>query len=75
MSPAQNENKKYRCHECNKKLTAVSYFSCRCSTTFVFCSTHRYSHAHKCTLDHKKINETLLNKQNPIVQSSKLDKI
>lgn len=74
-SSSSGKKPKLRCQTCSKKLTPVTFFSCRCSTDAAFCSTHRYPHAHSCTYDMKKHQANLLAKANPEVKASTLEKI
>lgn len=61
-----------RCWSCNKKVGLLG-FKCRCE--YVFCSTHRYSDKHECNFDYKSMNKAALEKANPVVKGSKLEKI
>jgi len=61
-----------RCWSCQKKVGLLG-FKCRCD--YVFCATHRYSDKHECNFDYKTMNKAALQKANPVVKGSKLDKI
>lgn len=61
-----------RCFACSKKVGLLG-FRCRCD--YVFCSTHRYSDKHNCSFDYKKLAQTQLQKANPVVAGSKVQKI
>eukprot|EP01083_Nonionella_stella_P066493 175137_1 len=61
-----------RCWKCNRKV-GVTAIRCRCR--YYFCGRHRSSLDHECPYNYKKQFETILVKQNPLVQSKKLDKL
>jgi len=61
-----------RCFSCNKKVGLLG-FKCRCD--YVFCSMHRYSDKHECSFDYRSMNKAALQKANPVVIGSKLEKI
>ena len=61
-----------RCLCCNRKIGLLG-FQCKCKN--YFCSEHRYSDCHDCTFDYKEHGKELLTKENPIVISSKINKI
>jgi hypothetical protein len=61
-----------RCWECNKKI-GTSGIECRCG--YVFCGTHRYADAHRCTYDYRKLQRKNLEKQNPLLQRQKFQRI
>ena len=70
-----NENKemnKSRCMKCNKKLKLTDT-PCKCG--LCFCNIHRYSDCHDCQFDYKKFGKDLLEKNNPAIVSSKVDKL
>lgn len=60
------------CGYCNKKLKLTD-ITCRCGIRF--CPEHRYSDKHLCTFDYKEFGKNILLKENPIINSSKLEKI
>ena len=65
---------KLRCSFCNKKMGIISY-PCKCEG--IFCSLHRYTHSHNCPLKEKQkkaVKETI-QKQNPKMKGTTLDKI
>ena len=66
------ETKKNRCMKCNKKLKLTDT-PCKCG--HCFCNEHRYSDRHDCKFDYKKLGKDLLEKNNPTVVSSKVDKL
>ena len=67
-----NELNKNRCAKCNKKLKLTDT-PCKCGQCF--CNEHRYSDRHDCKFDYKKLGKDLLEKNNPTVVSSKVDKL
>lgn len=68
-SPSKASN---RCLECRKKL-GLTGFKCKCGE--MFCGTHRYAEAHKCTFDYKTAERAKLAESNPLVQAAKVQKI
>lgn len=64
--------KHIRCSFCNKKAGLFA-FTCKCDDQKHFCSKHRNDH--NCTYDyHEEFKKQLL-KENPVIKSSKLNKI
>lgn len=63
---------KKRCAVCNKKLNIVFQFKCKCSS-LIYCDKHRNNH--NCQFDYKKNEKILLEKNNPNIQFSKIQKI
>ncbi|XP_074562071.1 zinc finger A20 and AN1 domain-containing stress-associated protein 9-like [Curcuma longa] len=61
-----------RCAQCQKKIGLLG-FTCRCGGAF--CSSHRYSEAHECSIDYKAAGRVVLAKENPVVMAKKLEKI
>lgn len=61
-----------RCWSCTKKVGLLG-FKCRCD--YVFCAMHRYSDKHECSFDYRSMNKAALQKANPVVKGSKLEKI
>ena len=59
------------CAQCKKKTLMV--IKCKCNKTV--CFSCRYPEDHSCSFDYKAEGEILLKKQNPVVVSSKIDKI
>ncbi|XP_058740131.1 putative zinc finger A20 and AN1 domain-containing stress-associated protein 8 [Vicia villosa] len=73
ISLNDNENmkkKKNRCKSCNKKVGLIG-FECRCGD--VFCGMHRYPEEHTCKVNLKNIGRQVLEKQNPLCMSDKLE--
>ena len=75
-SPKKTDLKKSskRCNhlECRKRLKLTD-ITCRCG--YKFCSSHRYSDHHNCSIDYKALGRERLDKENPPVNSVKLTKI
>jgi hypothetical protein len=67
----KKKNRK-RCHHCKTRV-GLTGFECRCS--FVFCDKHRYADVHECTYDYAADHRDLLQKLNPRVVASKLDRL
>jgi len=61
-----------RCWACRKKI-GLTGFQCRCD--YFFCSSCRYPDDHKCDFDYQASAREQLEKNNPVVVASKLDKI
>ena len=66
------QKRKNRCFTCNKKI-GLTGFTCRCG--YIFCSEHRYSDKHECTFDYKLAGRQSIEKANPKVVASKINKI
>ena len=73
-TPSKKKKKKSRkrCHHCNTRV-GLTGFECRC--TNVFCDKHCYADVHDCTYDYAADHRTLLEKENPRVVASKLDRL
>ena len=65
---------KIRCDVCNVKVN-LDYYKCKCDSTKKFCSKHRYSHEHNCSIDYKKENQKRLETLNPVVRPIKIETI
>lgn len=59
------------CQACKKK--AVLKITCKCE--LVVCFNCRYPDKHNCTFDYKEDARKLLEKNNPIIVSEKLEKV
>ena len=57
---------KIRCHQCNKKLSMMS-FKCKCGYTF--CIAHQIPHNHKCSYNHKQEKIIQIQNNNPKINS------
>jgi hypothetical protein len=73
--------KQKRCSNCNKKIGLI-VFTCRCSETNIFCSNCRYpklketdEKGHLCDFDFKEFEQKILEKNNPKIESSKINNI
>lgn len=58
--------------KCNKSLLTFDYY-CKCGKHF--CLKHKDPCNHNCDFDYKEHHKKQLNKANPIVMSSKINKI
>ncbi|ONK65065.1 uncharacterized protein A4U43_C07F33240 [Asparagus officinalis] len=67
-----NKKSSNRCTLCSKRV-GLTGFKCRCGGTF--CSTHRYSETHDCSLDYKSIGKEVIAKSNPAVKADKIEKM
>lgn len=74
-SNKKDKKKKLRCNHpgCKKKLRMIYDFPCKCKK--YFCKKHKDSEIHNCTYDHKGEYRKKLEKENPLVMFSKVDKI
>lgn len=70
--PRKVQKNTSRCFSCRKKI-GLTGFQCRCD--YFFCSEHRYSDKHDCDFDYVSAGQELLQKANPVVVASKIDKI
>ncbi|XP_010907320.1 zinc finger A20 and AN1 domain-containing stress-associated protein 6 [Elaeis guineensis] len=61
-----------RCLRCRKKV-GLTGFKCRCGGTF--CSAHRHSETHECSIDYKSAGRQYIAKENPVVKAEKIRKI
>ena len=56
------ENKKKRCHACNKKLKMI-HFTCKCQ--HLFCVNHLNPHSHNCSYDYIAEKRREISEDNP----------
>jgi hypothetical protein len=75
-----------RCSECKTKVGLLG-FTCRCKDTdnkcMLFCSvckipkqtTNEFTGGHVCTFDYRSYGRELFEKNNPIIQNSKIETI
>ena len=63
--------KKTRCEVCDKKLTIVTQFKCRCEG--LFCNIHRYTDKHDCTFDYKEFGRKKIEQNNPLIKNDKIN--
>jgi len=61
-----------KCSKCSKKVSLLG-FPCKCGATF--CKAHRLPEDHDCEYDFKSEAKAKLNKDNPLVQANKINKI
>ena len=67
------ENLPQHCAFCEKKLSIVNQFKCRCEN--IYCIKHLHSFNHKCTFDYKKLNKEQLEKSLSVPEKKKLQEI
>ena len=65
-------NNTLTCLVCDKKLKLTAIM-CNCNN--YYCNKHRYSENHNCNYDFKTSGRILLEKNNPLIESKKIDKI
>lgn len=70
--PRKIQKNMNRCFSCRKKV-GLTGFKCRCG--YVYCGEHRYSDKHECDFDYKSEGKVQLEKANPVVVASKINKI
>ncbi|CAL1405136.1 unnamed protein product [Linum trigynum] len=58
------------CGSCRKRVGLLG-FKCRCKK--LFCSKHRYPEEHLCSFDYKEFGRKILEQQNPVLESDKLE--
>ena len=63
----------HRCGVCQKKLKITENYTCKCNRNF--CLKHRLPEQHNCDFDYKKEGKEKLAKDNPKVESSKIEKL
>jgi AN1-type zinc finger protein 4 len=61
------------CALCHKKLRIAQRTPCKCSN--VYCYTHKPASAHACTYDYTTEYKRILEKSNPLVLPSKLERL
>jgi predicted nucleic acid binding AN1-type Zn finger protein len=65
---------KNKCHYC-KISVGIMYFKCKCDDTKMFCIKHRYPDFHDCSINALAKSQEKLRKENPIIESTKINKI
>ena len=60
-----------RCSECRRKTLMLT--TCACER--IVCLTCRYPEEHDCTFDHQADAKKKLEKENPAITGTKLDKL
>jgi len=64
-----------KCEACKtRKISGLMSFSCKCEFK-ILCSNCRMPENHSCTVDYRKEGTIELTKQNPKIESKKLEKI
>ena len=58
---------------CSKKLRLSEQIGCKCG--LFFCLRHRYRQIHNCTHDHKTEWKLLIQKNNPVIDDTRLNRI
>lgn len=66
------KKKKSKCLICKKKV-GLTGFTCRCGG--LYCSVHRYSNEHQCTVDYRKAGAEEIRRNNPVIKGEKIQKI
>lgn len=79
-----NKMVKKQCASCNKKVGLLG-FPCRClnenNDPCVFCASCRIprikpsDEGHDCNFDYKQLGREIIEKNNPLIQSVKIDSI
>ena len=74
------EGKKLRCAVCALRLGVTTAFTCACSKASasaspVFCATHRYPHAHACSVNHRALQRERIAASNPLVTHEKFERL
>jgi len=63
---------KIKCNKCNKKIGLI-VFECKCNGKF--CMNHRFADMHDCTYDFKIDDMNNLIKNNPKIETKKINSI
>ena len=74
LSNNKKKKKTKRCIVCNKKV-GIMPFTCKCSSTNLFCSQHRLPEYHNCTYNWIKEGKEKIMKENPVIKPVALIKI
>ena len=64
--------KKKKCKNCKKKIKTIP-MKCKCNLEF--CFKCYYPEKHNCTFDRREFYKKKLEKENPLINFSKLEKI
>ena len=70
-APKKQENTS-RCWKCTKKIGLLGF---ECACTFIFCKNCRHAESHSCTYDYSSTGKALIQKNNPLVNGTKLERI
>lgn len=67
--------RKIRCEHngCKRKIKTIYLIKCKCGGSY--CTSHKSSDDHDCNFDHKGEYIKKLEKENPVIQFSKINKI
>ena len=60
------------CFLCKKRLKLITY-SCKCNQ--IFCVYHCNPEVHNCSFNYKELGKEIINKNNPVVFTKKLQKL
>lgn len=72
ISPISNQ----RCVSCNKKLKIIEQISGTCKCGGVFCSKHKFTNSHPCSLEAiKQLYKKNLETNNPKITMRRLEQI
>ncbi|CAI0547174.1 unnamed protein product, partial [Linum tenue] len=66
----RHQKEEKNCGSCRKRVGLLG-FKCRCRK--LFCSQHRYPEEHRCSFDYKEFGRKILEQQNPVLESDKLE--
>ncbi|KHJ47446.1 AN1-like Zinc finger [Trichuris suis] len=69
--PGRSAKKPNRCGKCRKRV-GLTGMECRCGG--IFCALHRYSDTHECNYDYRAAGAEEIRKNNPVIQSEKIQK-
>ena len=72
VDPVSSGPPRLVCVMCNRKLP-ITADPCKCGRSL--CFNHRYANEHDCSYDYKTEWKSQLQKNNPIIKKSKVDKI
>ncbi|CDW54601.1 AN1 type zinc finger protein 5 [Trichuris trichiura] len=69
--PGRSAKKPNRCGKCRKRV-GLTGMECRCGG--IFCALHRYSDTHECNYDYRAAGAEEIRRNNPVIQSEKIQK-
>uniref|UniRef100_A0A5S6Q9A2 AN1-type domain-containing protein n=1 Tax=Trichuris muris TaxID=70415 RepID=A0A5S6Q9A2_TRIMR len=69
--PGRSPKKPNRCAKCRKRV-GLTGMECRCGG--IFCALHRYSDTHECNFDYRAAGAEEIRRNNPVIQSEKIQK-
>lgn len=67
------ENKKLRCHVCNKQINQTMSIKCKCNV--LLCLSHRFPDSHECSFNFVQNNQDKLSKLLTRIEYEKINKI